>query len=66
MAQQVYRLTLDENGIEDVQDFTLGLDGIAAFKQAKRRKTVYTARLERVVMGEGVVETLGDYAPYDE
>ncbi len=61
MAQQVYRLTLDEHGVEDIQDFTLGLDGIDAFNRAKRRKTVFTARLERLIMGQGVVETLGDY-----
>jgi hypothetical protein len=48
MMHSVYRLTLDENGQEDCQDYTSRADGLAAFQKAKKRKSVYSARLEYI------------------
>lgn len=41
----VYRLTLDENGVDDASDFETLRAAEAAFAKAIKRKSVFSARL---------------------
>lgn len=44
----VYRLTLDENGIEDVRDFTIFEDASDECEKALCRRSVFSVRLEEL------------------
>jgi len=47
MQKDIYRLTLDENGEESIVDFTAQEDAADALAKAKRRATVFSAKVER-------------------
>ena len=44
--KHLFRLELDENGHADAVDFTRHADAMLAFQAAKKRKTVFSARLD--------------------
>ena len=49
MTQKVWRLTLDENGVENVIDYTSPIDALDAVSAAKRRAAVFFGRLEYLI-----------------
>ncbi len=54
-----YRLTLDEHGVEEINDFTTRSDTVEAFNKATKRKSVFSARLEYISMNtSGVNEPI--------
>lgn len=44
--KQLFRLELDENGQANTIDFTRHADAMIAFQAAKKRKGVYSARID--------------------
>ena len=44
--KQLFRLELDENGVSDAADFMEYAPAMAAFTKAKKRKSVFSARLD--------------------
>jgi hypothetical protein len=44
--KQLFRLELDENGESDAMDFTEYARAIEAFQKAKKRKSVFSARVD--------------------
>jgi hypothetical protein len=46
MTQIVYRVTKDENGREDITDYSRRSDAEAAFNAARGREGVFSVRLE--------------------
>jgi hypothetical protein len=44
--KQLFRLELDENGEADAMDFIVYTEAMEAFKKAKKRKSVFSARLD--------------------
>lgn len=47
IQQTIYRLTLDENGVEDSRDYSLRAYAEDDFAKAKRRKGVFSARIRK-------------------
>jgi hypothetical protein len=46
MTERIYRVTIDEHGVEDCHDYTDRRDAMIAFKAATRRRTVFSVAVD--------------------